>query len=101
MSATSPFSEGGDPDAFEGRHRMAPISLPLHEAIGLCLLFQAATPEQVQGLRADDVTYAFSAAYGYLRIREAIATLFSDQESLTNIAADRAQLDQAQAGWGT
>ena len=79
---------------------MAPISLPLHEAIGLCLLFQVATPEQVQGLRGtDDTTYAFSATYGYLRIREAIATLFGDDESLVNIAADRAQIDQVQALW--
>lgn len=82
--------------AYPGRHPLPPISLPLHEALGLVLLFQAAPPELVQNLRHDDVLYAFSAAYGYLHLREAIAKLYDDPPTLALIAAERAQLDQYQ-----
>ena len=85
---------GTDVPVFSGKHRLAPISLPLHEALGLCLLFQAAPPLLVQSLEAGGASYGLSAAYGYCRLREAIARLYDDEDSLTQVAAERAQLDQ-------
>ncbi len=88
-----------EPRGFQGRHRLDPISFPLHEAVALCLLFQEAPPELVQSLKLEDVTYAFSAAEAYLRLRKAVAELFGDKEGVDLIAVERAGLDQVQESW--
>ncbi len=84
---------------FAGSHRMPPISLPLHEALGLILLFQEAAPELIQSLQLDDVFYGFSAAQGYLRLRRSISELFGDEEGIDAIAVESAMLDQEQEKW--
>lgn len=94
-----PITEDSEPHAepaFAGQHRLAPISLPLHEALGICLLFQAAPPELVQGLETQQANYGLSAAYGYLRIRQAIAELYEDDHAINEVVAERAMLDQIQ-----
>src|ERR1051325_5839749 len=98
-SQTFENTDDRSPDGFEGRHRLAPISLPLHEALGLCMLFRAADPDLVQSLEANGINFALSAARGFLRLRRAIAELYEDEETIDLIALETAQLDQVQASW--
>jgi len=79
---------------FSGKHKLEPISFPLHEAVGLSLLYQAVPAEMLWSLKIDDVIYGLGASYGYLRIRAAIAELFADEDGLNLVATERAMLDQ-------
>jgi len=94
-------SENSPIRAFEGSHKLDPITLPLHEAIALMLLFEKADTELVQSLHAGNVYYGFSAAKLYLRVRREVARLFGDEESEDKIAAEVAMLDQVQEEWSS
>lgn len=82
------------PVRYDGHHRMT-ISMPLHEVMGLALLYSSATEEQIGSLAdVDGVNYGLSVSYAALRLSEALAELFDDMEMRLELAVQRAALDQ-------
>lgn len=81
-------------------HPLPPISLPLHEAVGLCMLYAQADSQLLESLRdSTGVFYGFSAARGALRLADQIAKLFADDDARDRLAVKRAMLDQLEASW--
>lgn len=91
MSETSPSSSHDEDRLIDGRTSVT-ISLPLHELIGLAVLYERASDDL--DLWDDGVWWGTSVDLALLRIAEAISEAVGSKEGLLRAGALRAALDQ-------
>lgn len=91
MSETSPSSQPDEADAFDPQTPVT-ISLRLHEAIGLAVLYERC-PDDLD-LWDDGVWWGQSVDLAMLRLAEAISEAVGSKEGLLRAGALRAHLDQ-------
>lgn len=92
MSETSPSC---DPDGAKGfdPNTIVPVSLRLHEAIGLAVLYERA-PDDLDLTDDHGVWFGGSVDLAMLRIAEAVSKVAGDKNGLLRAGALRAALDQ-------